>query len=276
MHLQKSIVQSSIMLSLLAMLLVISSCTDKDKSRISGRFACPDCPAAIAQGLSWNYVLASTKTFTSAADLYNIDGFETSAATVAGLQAKNTRVVCYLSAGTFEDWRPDRNNFPKAILGKKNGWRGERWLDIRQREILLPLMQARVALCKNKGFDAVEFDNVDGYRNKTGFPLSSADQLRYNRLLADIAHKEGLWVGLKNDLDQVELLEPWFDFAINEQCFEYEECDRLLPFIHAGKAVFNVEYRLPLSRFCPKARAMHFSAIRKEQDLQESVTFCPD
>lgn len=34
-----------------------------------------------------------------------------------------------------------------------------------------------------------------------------------------------------------------FDFSVNEECHEYDECDVYAPFIDAGKPVFNAEYR---------------------------------
>ncbi len=86
--------------------------------------------------------------------------------------------MCYLSAGTYENWRPDAAAFSKQIIGKADeGWTGENWLDIRRIDLLAPILQARLDLCKAKGFDAVEPDNVDGYQNETGFPLTAADQL---------------------------------------------------------------------------------------------------
>ncbi len=77
-------------------------------------------------------------------------------------------------------------------------------------------MAARFDMCRDKGFDAVEADLVDGYARDSGFPLTAADQLTYNRMLADLAHERGLSIGLKNDLDQVADLVDHFDFAINE------------------------------------------------------------
>jgi len=69
---------------------------------------------------------------------------------------------------------------------------------------------------KEKGCDGVEPDNVDGYTNDTGFNLTSNDQIQYNKFLANEAHQRGLSIGLKNNLDQIEVLEPFFDFAVNE------------------------------------------------------------
>ena len=50
-------------------------------------------------------------------------------------------------------------------------------------------------MCRTKGFDAVEPDNMDGYANRTGFPVTAADQLLHNRLIAGLAHDRGLAVG---------------------------------------------------------------------------------
>jgi hypothetical protein len=206
--------------------------------------------------------------------MFDIDLFDNDTAVVASLHAKGRRAICYLSAGSYEDWRPDAASFPAAVLGSSNGWPGERWLDVRRLDLLGPIMEARLDLCKAKGFDGVEPDNVDGYTNDTGFPLNSADQLAYNRFLADAAHARGLSVGLKNDLDQVAQLEPKFDFAVVEQCFQYKECESLRPFTAAGKAVFEVEYELSPESFCPQARALGFMAMRKNLSLDAALTRC--
>ncbi|MFF1548804.1 endo alpha-1,4 polygalactosaminidase, partial [Streptomyces sp. NPDC058291] len=199
--------------------------------------------------------------------VYDIDGFDHDAATVAGLHADGRRVVCYLSTGAWEDWRPDAKEFPAAVIGEGNGWAGERWLDVRRTDVLEPLLAARLDMCRDKGFDAVEPDNMDGYRNSTGFPIGAADQLRYNRLVARLAHERGMAVGLKNDLDQIPALVGDFDFAVNEQCAQYAECAELTPFIEAGKAVFHVEYELPTSAFCADSRRLKLSSLRKKEEL---------
>ena len=113
----------------------------------------------------------------------------------------------------------------------------------------------------------MEPDNVDGYLNDTGFPLTYEDQLRYNIWLAERAHERGLSIGLKNDMDQIPDLLPYFDWALNEQCFEYNECETLTPFINAGKPVFNTEYELETQEFCARAMALEFRSIKKNWDL---------
>ena len=81
------------------------------------------------------------------------------------------------------------------------------------------------------------------------------------------AHQRGLGVALKNDVDQTIELQPYFDFAIDEQCFQYSECSTEQPFIDAGKAVLEVEYKLDTSKFCDRAKAMHFSSMKKHLNL---------
>ncbi|MBA3823655.1 MAG: endo alpha-1,4 polygalactosaminidase [Ktedonobacterales bacterium] len=207
--------------------------------------------------------------------VYDFDGFDRSADDVAQLHAQGTKVICYIDVGTWEMGRPDSDKFPAALKGKPvDGFPDEKWLDIRQLSVLEPLISARMDICKEKGFDAIEPDNVDGYANDSGFPLTADEQLAFNTFLAKAAHQRGLSVGLKNDLDQVQQLLPLFDWALNEQCFQYHECAALLPFIQANKAVFNVEYKLNPDQFCSKANAMNFNSLKKHLALDAFRVAC--
>jgi len=189
-------------------------------------------------------------------------------AAVNAIHAAGGKAICYVSAGTWENWRVDANQFPASVQGAKNGWPGEKWLDIRQTSVLLPIMEARVQKCRQAGFDGVEWDNVDGFSNRTGFPLTANDQLVYDASLANLAHSYGLTVALKNDVEQVPDLAPYFDYAVNEQCQQYNECGGYTTyFINANKAVFQVEYKLSQAKFCAKANAGNRNAITKTFDL---------
>ena len=200
--------------------------------------------------------------------MYDVDLFE---APIAAIKAKGAKVVCYFSAGSSEDWRPDYGAFSSAVLGAPlQGWPGERYLDIRSPAVRA-VMAARLDLAKSKGCDGVEPDNVDAYSNANGLGLTAANQLEYNRWLAAAAHARGLSVALKNDLDQVAALEPVFDFAINEECFAYNECNMLQPFLSANKAVFNAEYK---GSPCAKANAMNIDTILKNLSLDAKRTSC--
>ena len=67
---------------------------------------------------------------------------------------------------------------------------------------------------------------------------------------------------------------PAFDFAVNEQCFQYAECARLRPFVAAGKAVLQVEYELAPRIFCRSAKALGFSSMRKRLSLDSWRQAC--
>ena len=144
---------------------------------------------------------------------------------------------------------------------------GERWLDIRRLDILGPIMSARLNLAKSKGCDGVEPDNVDAYTQKNGggFKVTYQDQIVFNSWLAREAHNRDLSIGLKNDVDQVKDLVTHFDWALNEQCYQYNECETLQPFIRANKAVFNCEYQT--HRSCPKAIQAKISSIQATLQL---------
>ncbi len=201
-------------------------------------------------------------------DLYDLDGVTPNSQATNAIHARGGHALCYVSAGSWENWRPDAAAFPESVMGRKNGWPGERWLDIRQLSILLPIMEARVQKCRDAGFDGVEWDNVDGYSNRTGFPLTYADQLTYNAALANLAHQYGLTVALKNDVEQLADLAPYFDYAVNEQCQQYNECGGYTAqFINHGKAVWQVEYKLSLGKFCAQANSADRNAINKSFDL---------
>jgi len=207
---------------------------------------------------------------------FDVDMFDTSVQHVEDIHAKPAKAICYIDAGSWENWRPDASKYPKRVLGRAlTGWAGERWLDIRRIGVIGPILGARADDCAAKGFDAVDFDNVDGYANNTGFPLTAADQIRFNRFIANLAHNAGLAVGLKNDLGQVRRLEPSFDFAVNEQCVQYKECGRLKPFVDAGKAVFNIEYRGNMTAICVVTRPLQLSTLKKHLSLDAYSEVCP-
>jgi hypothetical protein len=223
---------------------------------------------------SWQYQLQGPVDTSVEAATIIVDLMDTPVETVAALKAQGRTVICYLNAGASEDWRSDAATIPQALRGTPlDGWPGERWLDVSRPDELRPFLTARFDLCAQKGFDGVDPDNVDGYTQDSGFPLTAADQLAYNRMLADLAHERGLTVGLKNDLAQVPELVDHVDFAVSEQCAQYAECEAVQPFVDQGKPVFQVEYDLPLADFCPPRPG--FSAIRKPLELSAPVEPCP-
>ncbi|HEV7755475.1 MAG TPA: endo alpha-1,4 polygalactosaminidase [Mycobacteriales bacterium] len=210
-----------------------------------------------------------------AARVYELDGQNSTVSTIRALHRKGRKVVCYLSAGSVEAYRPDAHSFPPAVVGKTlDGWPDERWLDVRQTGVLLPIMARRVAACAAKGFDAVEFDNVDGYANDTGFPLTRTQQVRYDRALADLAHRHRMAAVLKNAPDLVPSLVRSFDAALVEQCAQYDECAAWRPFVTARKAVWDLEYRVPYARACAAGRAARIQVQLKRLSLDAYRRAC--
>jgi hypothetical protein len=205
--------------------------------------------------------------------MYDIDLFDTSADVISSLHAKGRAVICYFST-QYEDWRPDASKFSSDILGANlDDWPGERFVDIRSSK-LRTIMTQRLDLAVTKGCDGVEPDNVDGYANSNGLGLTAANQLDYNRFLANEAHKRGLSIGLKNDLAQISALVSSFDWALNEQCNEYSECSDLKPFVTAGKAVFGVDYKGTASKICSDMNTAKYSWLMKSLSLGASGTQC--
>ena len=226
-------------------------------------------------GVSWQIQLQGKVSLRHRARVYTVDGADSPASLVRSLHARGRKVVCYFSAGTYENYREDRAMIPDSVRGKTLAdWPEEQWLDIRQIDALGPVIRSRLDTCRRKGFDGVDFDNVDGYTQDSGFPITADDQLRFNRFLAEEAHARGLAAGLKNDLEQIPALVRDFDFAINEQCFQFRECGRLRPFIGAGKAVFPLEYRIRPARFGPRARRLRFSSVYKRLSLRSYRVPC--
>lgn len=230
-----------------------------------------------APGTTWQWQLTGTIDTSVDVAMYDVDLFETPADTIAKLHADGRVVVCYFSAGSHEDFRADASEFPDAALGEGlDGWPGERWVDIRSDDVRA-LMTKRLDHAVAAQCDGVEPDNMDGYANDNGLGLTADDQLAYNRFIAAEAHKRGLSVGLKNDLDQIGELVGAFDWALDEECHAYDECDLLTPFITAGKAVFHAEYvdASQLADVCDVTVPLRLSTILKHLDLDSWRLACP-
>ncbi len=226
------------------------------------------------QHLTWYWQIQGTVNNDEPVAAYDIDGFENTAAEVSTLHAKGIHVICYMDVGTSENYRPDYASFPASVQGDSNGWPGEKWLDIRQLSVLEPIMTKRFEMCKEKGFDAVEPDNMDGFENETGFPLTAAEQLTYDEWVATEVHSLGMAVLQKNDGEQTKELESYFDGALDEQCNQYKECSNFQAYLTAGKPVLNAEYSLATSAFCSADNSAGIMGARYDLEL-DGKTFEP-
>lgn len=232
---------------------------------------------------TWQWQLTGTINTSYNASVYDVDLFDTPNSVITTLHSQGKHVVCYFSAGSGENWRPDYAKFLLSDLGRAlDGWAGEKWLDTRSANVR-SVMAARMDLAKTRGCDGVEPDNVDGYNNSPGFPLTANTQLDYNRYLAAQAHARGLKVALKNDVDQLAALQPSFDFAVNEQCHQYNECNGYSAFTSAGKPVFNAEYKskwatsaTDRAKLCASARAANLRTLVLPLALNDKFRYSCD
>ena len=233
---------------------------------------------------SWQWQLNATVNTSYSVDIYDIDLFDSSKNLIEQLQADGKKVICYFCAGSWESYRSDADSFPDEVLGSVlDGWEDEKWLDIRN-EKLIAIMKKRLDLAVEKGCDGVEPDNMDAYQNSSGFNLTAKDQLAYNKFIANEAHERNLSVALKNDLNQIVELEPYYDFSVNEQCHQYEECSYLQPFIDANKPVLTAEYADKYRHntdgardtLCSETINMKFKTLVLDLSLDDSFRYACD
>ncbi len=218
---------------------------------------------------------------------------------IARHHARGVHVVCYLDVGTAEDWRLDvgNGNFnvldavlrarglkPSDLLGNGNGWPGERWLNTNPNGpayvFLQKMMTARFKLARRAWCDAIEPDNLDVSENSgTGVIETVLQGDEYAEWVANTVHSLDMSVAQKNFEDQSERLEPYFDFDIQEQCYQYTDCRDLQPYISTGKAVFDVEYPqgAVAARKCPKLDLVPgVNVMLKDLNVDPSPTIvCP-
>ncbi len=230
-------------------------------------------------GAPWDWQLGERVRPPRGVAIFDTDPDNVSARTIARLNRRGVYTICYVSVGTLENYRDDRRNFPRAVVGRTyDDWPDERFLDIRQLDVLLPLMRARFQQCKDMGFDAIEPDNMDVYDNESGFRLSRRDGVRYIKALADMAHGMGLGIGQKNVPGLTRQLVGVMDFVITEDCFADGWCGDVGAYIRAGKPVLAAEYTdtgVDWGAACDFARRNKYSMILKDRDLEAGMQTCP-
>jgi hypothetical protein len=224
---------------------------------------------------TWQWQITGTVDETVQAQMFDIDLFdaqpgEINAGVIGRLHSRGATVICYMDSGAWESYRPDASRFPKSVIGNSTGWNGEYWLDIRPQSwpLFEPIIIDRMKLAAASGCDGIEPDQNNPVGNNPGFPISYSDEKAWYLEVAKDAHALGLSVGMKNGIEIVDSdLVSAFDWALNEQCFQYNECGALTKFVAAGKAVFQVEYRGDPTSFCPTANSLGFSTMKKRLAL---------
>lgn len=241
-----------------------------------------------AVGSTWDYHLESElNEINDEVDIYDLDLFDNSIDIIQELHKSKRRVICYFSAGSYENWRNDSLEFEESDLGDPlDGWEGERWVNISSSNVRR-IMRNRINLASSKGCDAIDPDNVDGYSNKNGLGLTKNDSINFINYLSEIAHNLNISIGLKNANDIVDDVVNIVEFSVQEQCVYYQECDNFRLFIENDKAVFHVEYpkgdkvdnnkNVSLSvydKYCNDKSASRFSSILKNMNLDNWLQLC--
>ena len=123
------------------------------------------------------------------------------------------------------------------------GWPGEYWISLAPDHFgaVEKIMTARFEMCRHNHFDAVEPDNIDSSENGTA--NTRAEQLRYDEWVAGEVHRLGMSVAQKNFEDESSVLSHYFNFVVEEQCYEYADCLDLAPYYRAHRTVLEVEYQ---------------------------------
>jgi endo-alpha-1,4-polygalactosaminidase (GH114 family) len=170
-------------------------------------------------------------------DMFDIDGTVNTASDVAKIHSSpgrtlaHEKAICYLSLGSWEDYRPDALSWPGPTLGLVlTGFADEHWVDVRQLSSLQPIIDARLSMCATKGFDGVEVDNIDGWNgaldgtSPKGFPLTKSDAEAWLAYIANQAHSLNMFVIWKNNDEDTSFGARYFDGAISEQCYSFAQC----------------------------------------------------
>ncbi|HEX2659759.1 MAG TPA: endo alpha-1,4 polygalactosaminidase [Polyangia bacterium] len=241
--------------------------------------------AAVDAGTPWRPTASTTWQIqlTGALDpsidvaLYELDSFETTASQMATLRAAGRRIVCYVSAGTFEPWRDDAAAFPPAAIGNAlANYPDERWLDFRD-GVVRDVMTARLQVAKQVGCDGVDLSSLSPGGADTGFDLQRSDVLAYGRFLAAQAHQRGLSAGLGGGSDVADALQPDFDWVTTGGCVASDTCGAFAAFTAAGKAVLGIEFGTAddVAAICPQARQAGVNVIIKNRSLDAFRLPCP-
>jgi hypothetical protein len=116
---------------------------------------------------TWQIILSHPPVLSTAVmpnvSIFDVDLFDTPTSTIEQFHKAGKKVLCYFSAGSYEDWRSDAKEFKNRDLGKTlDGWAGEKWLKLDSIDVR-DIMKRRIKMAKEKSCDGIDPDNVDGY-----------------------------------------------------------------------------------------------------------------
>ncbi|MGX1776758.1 endo alpha-1,4 polygalactosaminidase [Nocardia brasiliensis] len=173
--------------------------------------------------------------------------------------------ICYING--FQTQPADRDSWLNErrdlVLADKSGrpitdpdWPDELILDTSteaKRRRLTDILSPTIRQCRDAGFRAVEFDNLDSYSRSHG-QLTPDTNFDFAAMLVEVAHKAQLAVGQKNAAESSTRAKTraGFDFAVTEECFQFRECDNYRKVY--GDNVIDIEYpdnlSTPFDRVC--------------------------
>jgi hypothetical protein len=215
--------------------------------------------------------------------IYDIDGIENPKSTVTALHQLGDHVICYLEVGTAGDYYSAADEGVATTyydqlkaagdLGDQLSGYPEYFVNIASPTTVSIIESMIDQQCAAKGFDAVETDLDETYSGSdgtTGFTETKATEEQYMTTLANYMHSLGLGWIIKNPDDTGDSyaadMEPLADGVLTEQCNQYNTCG-LLSSYQGHKAVFNAEYDLAPSAFCPADNAADFNGAQFNVNL---------
>ena len=211
-------------------------------------------------------------------ELFYLDPEQQDRADLEQLHAEGRHYLCYLSAGSWESYRDDSDQFPERVIGNPLGaFPNENWLDIRDPAVR-ELMALRVTRLAEYGCDGVPPSSLTGYAADTGFDLTLDDALDYARWLAERLHAAGMSAGLAGPSDLTGELWPTFDFGFAIGCLESTGCAAFDVFTQARKPVLYVEFGDESSApaVCNAANARGFLPLVTDPGFSGSFVQCRD
>ncbi|MFM2047806.1 MAG: hypothetical protein RI955_352 [Bacteroidota bacterium] len=213
--------------------------------------------------------------------IIDIDAFSATKELVDAFHAQGIKVIAYISVGTIENYRSDSGLLPTEIIGNiYPAWPDERFLNIREIEKIKPFITSRFDMIKQKGFDGIEPDNMDGYGEINGFNLTLNDTKLFCEWIIEEAHRRGLSIGQKNTEELVPLLYKKFDWALTEDIFNTNTQNNYSLYITINKPVFSAEYSdvMSITDFntfvCSKAKQLKYFAFLKHRNLTQWTYEC--
>jgi hypothetical protein len=200
-----------------------------------------------------------------------LDLFTTKPEDIGKLRARGVATFCYIAAGFWESWRPDAQSFPATALGSSvSGWPSQRWVDLGS-PALAPILEARLDLCRERGFDGALLAGLDQPVQGSGFAATAEQRLALQHRLAAAAHARSLVAGAFGDFSAPTRLVDTFDFFVADGCLANGGCaEALEPWRTAGKPAYLVAYTNragKMDRLCGEAAALGLQLIFKTQSL---------